>query len=194
TIYNLSYDINTSETVTIRIKNVGSTTTGRQTVIDNITWTCYSATPSPVTWTGTAWINGTPSINEDVVIEGDLFVGTDVESFEAKTLTVVSGGAVYIESGNSVTVAGAIDNQAGAANFIVESGANLVQNDDVENTGAITVHVTAETEWFGYNMFSSPVAGQSLGGIFTNGENNGNEYLTYSYTDENTHSWEATTD
>src|SRR5690606_28233395 len=35
---------------------------------------------------------------------------------------------------------------------------------------------------------------QSLGGIFTNGENNGNEYLTYSYTDENTHSWEATTD
>lgn len=116
-----------------------------------------------VTWTGTAWINGTPSIDEDVVIEGDLFVGTDVASFEAKTLTVVSGGAVYIESGNSVTVAGAIDNQAGAANFIVESGANLVQNDNVANTGAITVYRDSQPmKRLDYTLWSSPVEGMSL--------------------------------
>jgi hypothetical protein len=45
TVYNLSYPINSPTDVTIRIKNVGSTTTNRQTVIDNIIWTCYVPGP-----------------------------------------------------------------------------------------------------------------------------------------------------
>lgn len=188
TVYTFTHNVNVEGEVTIRIKLTGDATTNRHTTIDNITWTCYSATPSPVTWTGTAWINGTPSIDEDVVIEGDLFVGTDVASFEAKTLTVASTGSVYIESGNSVTVAGAIDNQAGANNFIVESGANLVQTDDVDNTGDITVEVKAMTEWFGYNMFSSPVAGQTFAGF---SPDNGDEVYTYNFTDDTDHGYDT---
>lgn len=142
-------------------------------------------------WENGAWI-GTPAIDTDVIIRDLLIVDeTNQVSFSAKTLTLEEGGSILIESGSSITVEGAIISNG---DFEVEAGANLVQINDVENTGAITVEVKAMTEWFGYNMFSSPVAGQSLGGIFTNGENNGNEYLTYSYTDENTHSWEATTD
>ncbi len=45
TVHNFSYDVNTSADVTIRIKNVGATTTNRQTIIDNIVFTCY--VPSP---------------------------------------------------------------------------------------------------------------------------------------------------
>gem|GEM_PF-2592363 len=41
TIYHFSYFINTPEEITIRIKNVGVTTTLRHVVIDNIKWTCY---------------------------------------------------------------------------------------------------------------------------------------------------------
>src|SRR5690606_11138448 len=124
--------------------------------------------------------------NDDVVIEGTLFVGTDITSLEAKTLTVASTGSVYVESGSSVTVAGAIDNQAGAAGFVIESGANLVQTDDVVNTGAITVEVKAMTEWFGYNMFSSPVAGQTFAGFSSN---NGGEVYTYNFTNDTEHGY-----
>src|SRR5690606_15421956 len=43
TVFNFSHAINSTETITIRIKNIGETSTNRQTIIDNITWTCYSA-------------------------------------------------------------------------------------------------------------------------------------------------------
>lgn len=41
-IYNFDYDINTSASVVILIKNIGTTSTNRQTVVDNILWTAYS--------------------------------------------------------------------------------------------------------------------------------------------------------
>lgn len=41
TVYNFSYNINVSGSVTIKIKNIGSTTTNRQAIIDNINWTYY---------------------------------------------------------------------------------------------------------------------------------------------------------
>src|SRR5690606_1305429 len=46
TVYDFSYVINASEPTTIRIKNVGSTTTNKQTVVDNITWTASSSSAS----------------------------------------------------------------------------------------------------------------------------------------------------
>lgn len=40
-VYIFSYDVNTDQDVTIKIKNVGTTIAGRQTVIDNIKWTAH---------------------------------------------------------------------------------------------------------------------------------------------------------
>lgn len=150
------------------------------------------APTSAIVWTtDNEWSNVTgPTINDDVVIEGVLFVGTDVSSFEAKSLTLAPTGALLIESENSITVAGAIDNQATAEDFVIEAGGNLIQNDDVPNTGDITVEVKAMTEWFGYNMFSSPVAGQTFEGF---SDDNGGEVYTYNYTDEENQGYELVT-
>lgn len=41
-VYTLSYDVNSSEPITIKIKNVGDGDFNRQSVIDNITWTAFS--------------------------------------------------------------------------------------------------------------------------------------------------------
>src|SRR5690554_3581706 len=43
-IYDFSYAVNVGGEVTIRIKNVGTTTTNRQTVIDNLVWTAFTPT------------------------------------------------------------------------------------------------------------------------------------------------------
>lgn len=182
TLTEANFTLNLSGNVRLRISKDDT----QRINLDDIYITNYSSSTA-VTWTGTEWINGVPSITEDVVIEGVLFVGTDVTSFEAKSLTLASTGALLIESGNSITVAGAIDNQATAEDFVIEAGGNLIQNDDVENTGAITVKVEAQTEYFGFNMFSSPVAGQSF---IDFSDNNGNEVFEYGYTDDETGDWE----
>ncbi|NCT08486.1 MAG: T9SS type A sorting domain-containing protein [Flavobacteriia bacterium] len=46
-VYNFTYTVNQPGSVTIRIKNIGTTTTNRQTTIDNIVWTAFSGTPIP---------------------------------------------------------------------------------------------------------------------------------------------------
>jgi hypothetical protein len=47
TIHDFSYNVNTAGPVVIRIKNVGSTTTNRQTIVDNIEWTAYEGGGTP---------------------------------------------------------------------------------------------------------------------------------------------------
>ncbi|CAM3781627.1 T9SS type A sorting domain-containing protein [Flavobacterium cucumis] len=47
TIYTFTHTVNQPGNVTIRIKNIGATTTNRQTTIDNISWTAFSGTPIP---------------------------------------------------------------------------------------------------------------------------------------------------
>src|SRR5690606_1520876 len=85
-----------------------------------------------VIWTvNDEWMNGIePETGRDVFIEGNLRVGTDYESFPAKSLTMQPGGKLTIESGNSVTVTNEITNNAGPADFVVASGANLIQTDN----------------------------------------------------------------
>ncbi|MGI6342163.1 MAG: lamin tail domain-containing protein [Bacteroidales bacterium] len=63
TIHDFTHTVNSSGSVTIRIKNVGTTTSNRQTTIDNISWTEYGgstptiAVTSPTT--GANWTQGT---------------------------------------------------------------------------------------------------------------------------------------
>ncbi|MDH0675108.1 hypothetical protein N5D03_11205 [Empedobacter sp. GD03861] len=99
----------------------------------------YKLVPSnSTTWDGTAWSNGTPDLTKDVIIKGKVTVDTQLE---AKTFTVSdAGGSVVVKSGARLIVDGKIDNQAGLTGLVVENGGNLIQNQNVANSGAITVN------------------------------------------------------
>lgn len=99
----------------------------------------YKLLPSnSTTWDGTAWSNGTPDLTKDVIIKGKVTVDTQLE---AKTFTVSdAGGSVVVKSGARLIVDGKIDNQAGLTGLVVENGGNLIQNQNVANSGAITVN------------------------------------------------------
>lgn len=118
----------------------------------------YKLTTSVIWTTDNQW-SGTPSISEDVIIEGDLTV-TDLNSFSAKTLTV--NGSLTIEADGLVTVAENITNNG---TFVVESEANLIQltANTSDNSGEITVHRNSSLiKHLDYTLWSSPVAGQGL--------------------------------
>jgi len=121
-----------------------------------------------VLWTiNNEWLNGIePDETKDVFIEGNLNVGTDYESFSAESLTVEESGSLMINEGNSVTVHGRIVNNAAAEDFLVKSGANLIQTPDYENndnSGAITVErESSPIKRLDYTIWSSPVDGQQI--------------------------------
>lgn len=131
------------ETQTVSFENVaaGSTlkleTSAKRAFIDNVKIQCSTAENS-TTWDGTAWSNGTPDLTKDVIIKGKVTVDTQLE---AKTFTVSdAGGSVVVKSGARLIVDGKIDNQAGLTGLVVENGGNLIQNQNVANSGAITVN------------------------------------------------------
>ncbi|QLL58815.1 T9SS type A sorting domain-containing protein [Empedobacter falsenii] len=131
------------ENVTVSFENVvaGSTlkleTSAKRAFIDNVRIQCSSSNNS-TTWDGTAWSNGTPDLTKDVIIKGKVTVDTQLE---AKTFTVSdAGGSVVVKSGARLIVDGKIDNQAGLTGLVVENGGNLIQNQNVANSGAITVN------------------------------------------------------
>lgn len=118
-----------------------------------------------VIWTTSDnWLNGIePDAGKNVFIQGDLQVGTDYGSFSAKTLTVEEGGSIAINEGNSVTINGEVINYSGGENFIVESNGNLIQVENVENEGAITVRRNSSPMMrLDYAIWSSPVDGQGI--------------------------------
>lgn len=112
-------------------------------------------TVSSTTWNGTEWSNGQPAAGVGVVFTGNF---TATTSFTACSITVQNGAVVTIPSGNTVTLAGAIDVQSG--NFILENNANLIQTSEVENSGNISVkRVSSPLFRLDYTMWSSPVSG-----------------------------------
>ncbi len=120
--------------------------------------------PTSTTWDGATWSNGTPTSSLDAIIAGNYSTGVAAPqgAFTAKSLTV-SSGIFTVASGTSVTVENAISNNAGANNFIVENGANLIQANAVANTGSIKVKRNSNPLYrFDYTLWSSPVIGQNL--------------------------------
>jgi len=118
-----------------------------------------------VIWTtANEWSNVVgPTIDDVTIIEGDLAVGTDFGDFSAKSLTIRAGGSLVIESGHVVTVNAQITNLATEADFVVESGANLVQLKDFQNEGTATVkRESAPIVRLDYTAWGAPVEGQNL--------------------------------
>lgn len=166
-------NVPSTTTVTFRIVNWGaSNSTGTWYLYDvdndsgvndfSVNGHLSTTAPSYITWTTEdEWSNGTgPTIADDAVIEGDLTLTGDLS---AKTLTVADGGKITVPANKVLTVDGAIINEAGAANFVVENDGILIQNTDAENTGAITVKRNSNPMFrLDYTLWSSPVADMRL--------------------------------
>ncbi|MFA7686819.1 MAG: choice-of-anchor Q domain-containing protein [Moheibacter sp.] len=161
----------------------------------------YESSRYGVIWTTSDnWLNNVePDQEKDVFIEGDLEVGTDYGSFEAKTLTVEEAGSIRINEGSYVEVSGKITNaneddpattgiNEQAEAFVVRSGGNLIQNSDYQtddNEGKITVErESQEIVRLDYTLWGSPVKGQQIQAfspmtlpnrIYTYETNSGNE-------------------
>lgn len=117
-------------------------------------------TATATTWNGTTWSNGTPTASIDAIIEGNYSTTSGLAA--AKSLTVNSG-VFTVASGTTLTIENEITNNSGAANFVVESGANLIQTENVANVGAVTVlRNSAPIVRLDHTLWSSPVANQNL--------------------------------
>ncbi|AWH83627.1 hypothetical protein HYN59_00185 [Flavobacterium album] len=116
-------------------------------------------------WNGTAWTAGTPPTTaHNAIIQGNYNTSGN-GTFNAGNL-VVNSGTFTIASGTNLTVQNDVINNAGAANFVIENNGNLIQVNDVDNTGAITVQKNSAPIYrLDYAMWSSPVAGETLIGF-----------------------------
>jgi hypothetical protein len=114
--------------------------------------------------TSNNWLNNVePDIEKDVFIEGDLHVGTDYFGFSAKSLTVEETGSITIEAENIVTIKEAIINKAQSTDFVLENDGIVLQTDEAENQGDITVFRNSNPmKRLDYTLWSSPVAGMLL--------------------------------
>ncbi len=119
--------------------------------------------PDVTTWNGTEWSDGEPSLTKGAIVSaGTLTVDTDMEMC---TLQVTGTAQVVVGSGFNLTVANGV-NVASTALMTVENNANLIQVDNIQNTGNITVlRNSSALKRLDYTLWSPPVTGQNLFGF-----------------------------
>src|SRR5690606_33896107 len=92
--------------------------------------------PSATLWNGSSWSNGLPDAGKKAIINGPFVMNSNLEACE---LEVTADGSLEIPAGFSFTVNGMVSNLASAENFVVANDGNLIQIEEAENIGAITV-------------------------------------------------------
>ncbi len=107
------------------------------------------------------WSNGAPNEKKNAIIEVPYNTNAN-GSFESNNLTINSGASLNINTGDHITVDGKIENKANASDFIIENDANLLQKNNFQNVGDVTIKKLALLPKLGYNYWSSPVSGQNL--------------------------------
>lgn len=143
--------------------------------LNNLLTTIYTFTPTAgicaptttmtitvgpsTTWNGTAWSNGEPTSTAGIIISGNYNRSGTVSAYSMK---VTNNAVVTIPSGTNVTVTSKLTVEAGSS-FTLNQNANLIQTDNVVNTGIINVKRNSnELSRLDYTMWSSPVANQNL--------------------------------
>lgn len=107
-------------------------------------------------WNENSWSNGAPNSATKAIIAGNY---QQTANLTACSLDITESAIVTIPAGFNFTVSGKI-NVSPTARFTIESNSNLVQIDNVENQGAVTVKRTgASLKRLDYAMWSSPVTG-----------------------------------
>lgn len=141
----------------------------------------WNPTDASDDWTlTTKWKPTTPvpTINHCVIVKKQINLNANKNGL-ARNVTVLPGGKLNLKANSSLKVSDYIHNDAGAADFVVEHNASLIQvNDNAINTGDITVEKefnfsNARKE---YNFVSLPVTSQNLKAIYTPNSPNVQEY------------------
>lgn len=120
--------------------------------------------------TSNTWSPSAPNTNgnEKAIIQGSYTV--PAANLNICECEVTDTGSVNIQNGRYMNVRGKITNLGDGSNFVVQSGANLIQIEDgAVNTGPITVRravVYSNNNRKEYNFFSSPVADQNMKELF----------------------------
>ncbi|SEP75182.1 endonuclease [Flavobacterium urocaniciphilum] len=115
--------------------------------------------PSTTTWNGTSWNNGTPNKDIKAVFTGNY---TSSGNLDMCSMDITGTAQVTLQTGHIFTVVRKI-NVASTANFTVQNNANLVQINNIANTGNITVFKnSANLLRLDYTAWSSPVSNQNL--------------------------------
>ncbi|RZL17056.1 MAG: hypothetical protein EOO89_09835, partial [Pedobacter sp.] len=111
-------------------------------------------------WNGTSWSHGVPNITYKAIINGDLEVSTELIACE---LEITANGSITILENSSLGVIGKITNNATVTDFVVHNTGTVIQLEDVQNEGPLTVHVTSYPLYRqDYTLWSSPVKEQNL--------------------------------
>lgn len=125
----------------------------------------YVFASNDTTWLNAAnphWNNGIPTATKNAIIETSYDTAT-YGNFESNNLTINPGGTLTVNAGGYITINGQIANKNTATgSFVIEHNANLLQKNNAQNTGNITVKKSAIIPKMGYNYWSSPVIGQNL--------------------------------
>ena len=141
---------------------LSGTTTVTMTVTDqkgNLTTCTFTVTVNSSTWNGTEWSNGTPTSSTAVTFTGNFSSTADLA---ACSVQVTNNAAVVINSGHNYTVQNAVTVDSGST-FTFNNNANLVQVNNVSNTGNIIMkRDTNPLKRLDYTIWSAPVAGQNL--------------------------------
>lgn len=115
--------------------------------------------PTTTTWNGTAWNNGIPNKNVKAIIAGNY---TSTGNLDACSLDITGTSQVILQTNHIFTIVRGI-NVAPTANFTVQNNSNLVQINNIANTGTITLlKDSAPLLRLDYTAWSSPVANQNL--------------------------------
>lgn len=109
----------------------------------------------PNIWNGTNWSAGSPPKNDKnaIVFSGDYEINEDLTGCSC---TVNSGVNVVVNSGRTLTIANAVNNNGGTLTF--ENDASLLQTNEYVNTGSIFYkRNTTAVRRYDFTCWSSPV-------------------------------------
>lgn len=147
-----SIAVTPSETTTYWVR-IANTNCGTHTTAATFTVTV----PEPVVYNG-SW-SSIPNIDTAVIIEADMTINEDMEMCSCQ---VSNNAIVSVAEGVDITLTGKLIVDENAS-FTLENTASLLQTDDVQNEGDITVtRNSSKIMRLDYTVWSSPVAGQQL--------------------------------